>query len=270
MVMQGLLRRPDWRIFEFAMTVYHRKMSDTLLVSVTAVVFLGALTRMTFGFGEAVITMPLLTLLPLPWRTTVALMGLVGLTVACVAIIAGRRHIDWRILWPLALSALVGIPMGLLMMRVVPEPLMIGILGALLIAYGIASLARKRDYPVHWASRWSLLFGFVSGALGSAYNLNGIPIAVYGTLSDWPPDTFRSTLQGYFLVSGALIVSAQGLSGLWSRQMFTLYGLSLPAIAAAILVGRQLHRHLSTAKFQRALYILIAGLGALLITRALG
>jgi len=69
-------------------------MSITLILTVITVVFLGALTRTAFGFGEAVVSMPLLTLLPISLHTAVSLMGFVGLTVALVAVGTGWRHID--------------------------------------------------------------------------------------------------------------------------------------------------------------------------------
>ncbi len=245
-------------------------MSISVILGVIFVVFLGALTRMTFGFGAAVVSMPLLTLLPIKLHTVVSLMGLVGLTVAMLAVLAGWQHIDRKTLIQLTLAALLGIPVGLTMVMFIPTKVITILLGAVLIVYGIYSLnqsVHKSDsIKVH--ERWGLLFGFASGVFGSAYNFNGVPIAVYGSLRKWSPSKFRSTLQAYFLISGILIVAGQGIGGMWSTDMFILYVFSLPAIAAAIIVGTILHRHMPTAKFQRYVYLLITALGTVLLVKS--
>lgn len=248
-------------------------MSVTLVLAVILVVFLGALTRSTFGFGEAVVSMPLLTLLPIGLHTAVALMGLVGLTVALLAVATGWRHIERKELVPLLMAALIGIPVGLVMVTIVPARMTLGLLGALLMLYGAYSFRHSvRPLAVvpttKIAKPWGVLFGFVSGVIGSAYNFNGVPVAVYGTLRRWLPDTFRSTMQAYFLFSGALIVSAQGLGGLWTADVFLLYGLSIPAVAAANLVGTMFHRRIQTGNFQRYVFLLIAVLGTVLLAKS--
>jgi len=249
-------------------------MSITLILAVITVVFLGALTRTTFGFGEAVISMPLLTLLPISLHTAVSLMGFVGLTAALLTVISGWRHVDTAALLPLVLAALVGIPVGLFMVTFVPTKAITGLLGAMLITYGIyavrqSQFALQDILPRKIHERWGLLFGFFSGVFGSAYNFNGVPVAIYGSLRKWHPDKFRSTMQAYFLISGAMIVAGQGIGGLWTTGVVTLYGLSLPAIAAAIIVGTVLQRRIPTAKFQRYVFFLITALGTVLLVKSI-
>ncbi|OFW82005.1 MAG: permease [Alicyclobacillus sp. RIFOXYA1_FULL_53_8] len=249
-------------------------MSTTLILAVIAVVLLGSLTRATFGFGEAVVSMPLLTLLPISLHTAVSLMGFVGLTVALLAVMTGWRHINRSALIPLVFAALGGIPVGLVLVIFIPTPAIIGLLGGMLIAYGVYSLtqsmfARQVTQPRRIHPRWGLVFGFASGVFGSAYNFNGVPVAVYGSLRGWHPDSFRSTMQAYFLISGTLIVAGQGISGMWTVDAFTLYCFSLPAMAVATTVGTILHRCIPTAKFQMYVFLLIMTLGTVLLVKSI-
>lgn len=242
------------------------KMSITLILAVVIVVFLGALTRTTFGFGDAVVGMPLLTLLPVDLRTSVSLMGLVGLSVALLAVTTGWRHINRPALIPLVLAALAGIPVGLALVTLVPAVTVIGTLGVALVGYGTYSLARP-DFRLR-RKGWGLLFGFASGVLGSAYNFNGVPVAVYGSLRGWDPANFRSTMQAYFMLSGALIVAGQGISGMWSGEVFALYLFCLPAMILAVILGTRLHRSMPMAKFQRYVFLLITALGVVLFVKS--
>lgn len=248
-------------------------MSVLLILTVVFIVFLGALTRTTFGFGEAVVSMPLLALLPVNLHTSISLMGLVGLTVAALTVTTGWRQINYRELIPLVFAALAGIPVGLVMVTVIPVKIITGLLGVALIAYGGYSASRKSLTSEDTQDRkrkplWSLLFGFASGVFGSAYNFNGVPVAVYGSIRGWKPRTFRSTMQAYFLMSGTLIVAGQGLSKMWTANLFVLYFFSLPVIAAAIAVGTILHKNIPTAKFQRYVFFLITTLGVVLFVKS--
>lgn len=248
-------------------------MSELLILAVTIAVFLGALTRTTFGFGEAVVSMPLLVLLPVPLHTSIALMGLVSLTVAAVTITTGWRHINRQDLLPVVVAALMGIPVGLWMVTSVPPRLVTELLGVALIAYGAYSLSRKQMASNAARDRgpqpiWGLVLGFASGVFGSAYNFTGVPVAIYGSFRGWQPQTFRSTMQAYFLVAGTLIVAGQGMSHMWTLKMARLYLFSLPAIAAAVLVGTTLHKYLPAAKFHRYVVLLTTALGSLLLVKS--
>jgi uncharacterized protein len=245
-------------------------MSTTLILLVIAVVFIGSLMRATFGFGEAVVGMPLLALLPLDLHTSISLIGLAGLTVALIAVSTGWRHIDRPALIRLAITTLLGIPVGLVLVLYAPALVITVALGIFLVAYGVYSLAKPMitktaQRPLMDSPAWALPFGFAAGTLGSAYNFNGVPVVIYGTMRRWTPDRFRETLQAHFLISGIMVVIGQALGGLWTKDLFTLYGLSLPFIIAATFYGAYLHRRIPSHKFERYVFILIVLLGAVLL-----
>ena len=171
------------------------------------------------------------------------------------------------------ITALAGIPIGLLMVTFVPTNIVTGILGSALVVYGAYSLSHRRMTSDDTQGRlrhplWGLLFGFASGVFGSAFNFTGVPVAIYGSFRQWEPQNFRSTMQAYFLIVGPLIVAAQGMSKMWTSYMFTLYLFSLPALALAILAGTKLHKNIPTAKFQHYVFLMIAALGAVLVVKS--
>lgn len=237
---------------------------------VVLAVFAGALTRATFGFGEAVVSMPLLALLPVSLHTSASLIGLAGLTVALLSLASRRRQFDRAVLLRLSAGTVVGIPLGLALLLVVPAAVTAVALGLFLVLYAGYSLLptpRLRRAGLAWAGPT----GVLAGALGSAYNFNGVPVVVYGTLRGWRPAEFRGTLQAHFVVSGALVVTAQALGGVWTSAVPRLFALSLPAIALATWCGHRLHRRIPAARFARYVHLLVLALGILLVARvALG
>jgi uncharacterized protein len=242
----------------------------TIITLAVIAVFVGALMRTMFGFGEAIVSMPLLALLPIPIDTSVSLIGLAGLTVAALTVVGGWRHIERPVLIRLAISTVIGVPVGLVMIHLTPATIITTGLGVFLVAYGGYSMIKKKlfkaiDHPLLNSRGWVLPFGFASGALGSAYNFNGVPVAVYGTLRQWNPDRFRGTLQAHFLISGVLVVTGQALGGLWTINTLILYGYSIPAILLATLLGVYINKRIPAKRFESYLFLIIILLGVLLL-----
>ena len=245
-------------------------MSITLILLAVAAVFIGALMRSMFGFGEAIVSMPLLTLLPIPLHTSVSLIGLAGLTVALLTVFSGWRHIERPVLIRLAASTVIGIPVGLIVLNTIPSYIITSVLGIFLIGYGAYCLIKKNlskaiDRPLLNSRGWVWPFGFASGVLGSAYNINGVPVMIYGTLRRWNPERLRGTLQAHFLISGVLVVAGHALGGLWTADAFVLYAYSMPAILLATGLGVMLNKRIPARKFERILFVIIIALGILLL-----
>ena len=235
------------------------------LAPVIAVVFAAALVRATFGFGDALVGMPLLALF-IPLRAATPLMALIAPVLSAGLLAREWRHLDLRGSLRLVLSTVAGIPFGLLLLARVsekPVDLVLAVVIVLFSAYGLArpGLLRLRSEAAAPA------FGFVAGVLGGAYNTNGPPVVLYGALRGWPPERFRASLQGYFLPTGLAILTGQGIAGLWTRPVITAFLASLPAALLAVLIGSMIGRRIPAARFQRYVYALMLGLGLTLLIK---
>lgn len=233
------------------------------LLPIILIVAGSTLVRSTFGFGDALIAMPLLTLVAGVSMAT-PLVGLVALTSAATIVAGSWRQIDITAAWRLIVASILGIPVGLYLLHAAPESVVKRILGLLLIGFGLYHLARPKLPELH-SSTLAYPFGFVAGVLGGAYNTNGPPVVIYGTLRRWQPTRFRATLQGYFLPTSIFIVVGHALGGLWSAEVLQAYGWSVPFVFGAIFTGGKLNRRLPVAKFIRVLYLLLILFGLLLM-----
>ena len=234
----------------------------TLLLTLL-IFFIATTIRSTFGFGDALITMPLLTII-LGIQTATPLFALVASTVALIIVLFSRQSIDFKAAWRLVIATVVGIPFGILLLKVAPEKIVIKALGVFLIVFGIYRLTRS-ELPRLTNGRWAYLFGFIAGILGSAYNTNGPPIVIYGTMQRWNPERFRATLQGYFLPSGLVIIASHSLNHLWTLNVFRLYLLALPVVLIATLIGGKLNQLIPIQRFGRLLFTIFIFLGVLLL-----
>src|SRR3954453_11175963 len=101
--------------------------ADRTTLPVLAVLFLAPLIRSTFGFGEALVAVPLLALL-IPVEVAAPLAVLVSITVAGLVLLQDWQHVQLRSAWRLILATLPGIPVGLWLLTAVPGPVVKAVL----------------------------------------------------------------------------------------------------------------------------------------------
>ena len=240
-------------------------MSDTVFV--VAVFFCATIVRSALGFGEALIAVPLVAfVLPVDVAAPVAV--LVSITVAAVVLASDWRHVQVGTALRLTGFTLLGVPLGLMALRIVPEPIVKGTLGAVVAGFSAFSLKRRQPFRLE-NDRLAWLFGVSAGVLGGAYGMNGPPLVVYGALRGWTPQRFRATLQGYFLPASVVGMLGYWAAGLWTAQVNQYYLLSLPAILLAIPLGRLIHTRLDPRRFLIAIHAGLFASGVALILHAM-
>lgn len=240
----------------------------SLIIQVMLAVFLGSLMRSIFGFGDSVISMPLLALLPIPFSTSVALIGLTGLTSALFYAVSSWKDKDTIVLKKLSIATVIGIPFGLILVRHANQQWISFLLGIILVVYAIFSLTGSPNRQLSLQKKFahpraSYPFGFASGMLGSAYNMNGIPVVLYAAARDWTPKQYSSNVQAHFFVSSALIILSHIIGGFYTKTLGIFYLASIPAVLLAILIGNQLSARISVVNFKRYVFYLIFLLGFL-------
>jgi uncharacterized membrane protein YfcA len=235
-------------------------------LQVAAVLFLATTIRSAFGFGEALIAVPLLALI-VPVEVAAPVAVLVSITVALIAVVQDWRHVHVRSAGWLVASTLAGIPLGLLLLKAVAEPIVKGVLAAVILAFSSYTLLSRREHELkNDNAAW--LFGFTAGVLGGAYGMNGPPLVIYGSLRRWSPERFRATLQGYFLPASALGMFGYWLSGLWTPAVSRFYLVSLPAVLVATFLGRVVNRRMEARRFLFYVHVGLCVVGAVLLVQA--
>ena len=174
--------------------------ADGTVLVVLGVVFVATLIRSAFGFGEALVAVPLLARV-IPVAESVPLAALLSITVAAIIVVQDWRHIHFHSAWRLVLASLPGIPIGLWMLTSVPEPVVKLILAVVIIGFSTYCLVGRAPFELK-SDRLAWLFGFWAGVLGGAYGMNGPPLVIYGSLRRWSA-ALSSDLAG-ILLSGEL------------------------------------------------------------------
>jgi uncharacterized membrane protein YfcA len=241
-------------------------MEFTLILGLVLIVFTAIFISATFGFGDALINMPLLTLL-LGSSDTAPLVACLSMFNSGIIFFYDRGAADKKRLLPLLFSALLSMPLGFYVARVADEQAVKMVLGGLIMAFAIYNLFIKQmlaviAIPSAGFDPKAIIFGTISGLFGGAYNISGPPVVLYGTLCAWSPLTFSATLQSFFFPLACTAVAMRANCGEYNSQIFFYLLIALPALILATLLGRYANSRITNpARFQRIIQVVLLFLG---------
>jgi uncharacterized membrane protein YfcA len=236
---------------------------DPAALVVAAVILAAVFTQSLVGFGSAMIAMALLSA-RLGLAVAAPLVALVALTLEAVVLARHARSFNLNAVWRLIAGALLGVPVGVLAVRLVPERVMLPVLGLVIGGYALYALWGRR-LPALAHPGWALAAGALAGVLGGAYNTSGPPVILYGDCRRWPPAQFKSNLQGFFLVNDLMVLVGHAFAGNLTPDVWRHYLAALPAVALGLLLGLALERRFSPAGFRRLALLMLLALGARLL-----
>ena len=242
---------------------------DGVTIYVLIVIFVATLIRSVFGFGEALVAVPLLAL-RLPVKIAAPLAVLMSVTVALIIVLQDWHHVEFRSAGWLLGASVFGIPLGVLLLARGDHRVLTAGLGGIIMAFALHALTRRQVHPLAADNLpWLLGCGFCAGVLGGAFGMNGPPLAIYGAMRRWSAQRFRATLQGYFLPASVLGLVGYFLAGLLGREVTRYYLVSLPCAVVAILLGGVVNRRLRGDVFVRYVYAGLVVVGAILAMQAI-
>ena len=235
-----------------------------VLLGIALVSLLAFVVRGLTGFGSSMIGIGAGSMLLPPAQVVPAFLALELLTT--VNLLPGVwRSIDWRSLrWVMAGCALTT-PLGLLLlaglpanpMRLLVSACLLGI--ALLMLGGLAQRLAPQRTP---GPAGALAVGGLAGVLNGAAGIGGPPAIVF-YFATTSVATSRATLIGFFLFTDVYALAWAGGSGLLGDAGWRLIVLALPFSLAGIWLGQRWYRRLDEARLRRAVWWLLAALGAL-------
>jgi len=203
--------------------------------------------RSAIGFGDALLAMPVLAIF-IGLNIATPIVALCSVTYSILILSKEWRRVKIKDVLVLVITAFLGIPIGIYLLKGNYESLLKIFLGVTVILFSLFNLIKNKSFYLK-SDKSSFVFGFLSGILGGAYNTNGPPVLIYSALRGWDPKTFRATLQGYFLPTGFMIAIGHFLGGLWSKEILLNYVFLLPVILAGVLIGGFVNKKINEDDF---------------------
>jgi hypothetical protein len=245
-------------------------LSAEVLAASSFIVFIAFFVRGVSGFGSATVAIPLLAhVIPLKLAVPLLLVHDLLSTIATVTI--DRRAIDRSEILRLLPPSVAGVIVGVTLLVTLPAAPLLGMLGALVIVFGIRTLLNPHgSAPI--SRLWALPAGFAGGALGGAFGSGAAtPSMIYLTHRLADKSRVRGTFSAFAIIDYSFRVVTFAATGLLlNRELFVLVALTLPAMALGLYVGNRLHGRISSERALKVIGALLVASGVALLWKALG
>ena len=251
------------------------------------IIFCGHLVKGVSGFGSALFAVPLLMfILDVKFVTPVFL--IFDLASGAMLVATNWRSIHRRLLLLLLCGLLAGTALGTWVLLSFSHVLLKRILGVLVTGWAAWTLVarqhparagadggtsaytravRDRTMRVSTPERYlAPLSGFLGGALGAMFSVNGPPIIIYLSHVLEEKQAFRATLYGIFFADACYKLVLFTANGLLTGRVLGFALLMAPFLVAGTLAGAWLQRTIDQALFRKVVagILVVAGVTLLI------
>lgn len=241
-----------------------------LIAAIAAVTLVGLAKGGLTGLGA--LGTPILALAMPPVQAAAILLPILIVQDA-VSVFAFRRDWDrWVVGWMLP-GALAGIALGWWFAAALDEHVVLALLGAITLGFGLYRLWIERGGRIVAPSRspgWvGSLFGVALGLASQIAHAGGPPFQMWVAPRRLPHTLFVGTGAVLFAIVNWAKVPAYLALGAFDRSALLTSALLLPVAIASTLAGVRIVRRLDGRAFYRIVYLLMIALGLKLLWDAL-
>ncbi len=242
---------------------------DTLsieqLLAVAAIVFMGALVFCTVGFGIGVASFPLLLLLVDP-QSAVVVINTVSLPMFALVIWQTRQHIPALQVLPIAAAGLVGVPVGIFILRDADTALLRISIVVLIIALTLLAAFNTRQ-TLPRSTPIGMGVGFVVSVILNAFGVGGALMALAWLSHKMSSHALRGSLSLYFLAVEGVGVIGYGAAGLLTEDRLQLMGISLLPVVLGWGLALLILRRINETMFRRLVIVAIIVTSMMVLAR---
>lgn len=241
----------------------------TVLV-VSGIVLVATVMQRVVGFGDALLAVPLMTLV-IPAKSAVVVALLMGTVTTAWLLFRCWAHVEWRTTRLFGAGIAAGAPMGVVILSLISAVMLrvtVGVVVCIAAAWIIISSRWLNRFGAPRTSR-TLALGLASGILSTSVATSGPPLVYELRRMGFVDDRFRGTISGAFMISGAVGLPLLAVAGLISAPDLGLAGASLAACAVGIYLGSWICGRMQTVHFVWVADLLLLATGAVTIAKAI-
>jgi uncharacterized membrane protein YfcA len=239
--------------------------SDPTLAAYAALVILLAyVVRGIAGFGSGLIAVPLLSVMA-PVQMVVPVVVSLDYVGSGVQSVRNLGRVVWREQLTLLPFSLIGIALGLVVLRGVSTTVLSRALGGFVIVYAVYQLLSLP--PLRGSRLAAIACGLLGGLVGTLFGTGGPFYAIYFNLRGLDKAEFRATFATNFLIDGGARLVGYAVAGLYGWSTLEWTTIALPLMAAGLYLGGRIHLGLSQRAFVRLVSLILVASGAALLVR---
>lgn len=173
-----------------------------------------------------------------------------------------RRDVNYKVLALIVGGAVIGMPVGAIILRDTDTEMMRRAIGLAMIGLAIC-LQFKPSAPFKRETAACLGIGTVSGVLSASIGVSGPPLVLLGLKQMWPQAQFRATLITCFLCTSSLSLMVQRSVGVLTFESLQFVVWGAPGLAFGFLTSSWLRKHLHRTSIFRWISIGVVITGGL-------
>ena len=224
------------------------------LLAVVVIICIAAVLQSISGFGFSLLAMPLLSIF-VDIQDAVVIATLCGIFTNAVHLRKDFQLVERSIARRISLSALIGMPLGVVVLSVFSATHMRAIIGAVIVV--LVFLMMRNFILKTENTNVDIVLGAFSGLLATSVSTNGPPLVFLLQSKQLDPWRLRATLAYVFTISGCASFIVLMIAGKGSIEAFQYAMLSLPAMYLGTVVGRKARLRVTQEAFKRLVYVLL-------------
>jgi uncharacterized membrane protein YfcA len=228
------------------------------------IIFLAYVVRGIAGFGSGLIAVPLLSVMA-PVQMVVPVVVSLDYVASGIQSVRYLGRVVWREQRTLLPFSLIGIALGLVVLRGVPTTVLSRALGGFVIVYALYPLLPLP--PLRGSRTSAIACGLVGGLMGTLFGTGGPFYAIYFNLRGLNKEEFRATFATNFLIDGGVRLAGYAVAGLFGWNTLAWAGVALPLMAAGLYLGGRIHLDLTPRAFARLVSVILLASGTVLLVR---
>ena len=220
-----------------------------------AAVALGASIQGATGFGFAVLSIPLLSLIYDP-HTAVILGLCLSVVSSSMMVVRLRAQVDWRALARWVAYGAAGLPVGVWIFGAL-DPGRLKLLIAVVVGLLAIVLLRGVTLRTRYLGRAEFVAALTAGTLATSVGMPGPPMVLFVSVAAYEKARFRATLSSFGFVTSLLSVGALALAGSVSLRVLGLAGTLSVGIVGGLMLGAFVQRGFDQRQFNRAVLVIL-------------
>jgi uncharacterized membrane protein YfcA len=229
--------------------------SVAALAVVAGALFVGSVLNALVGFGFALTTVPLMALAIGP-RNAVVLSAILGLLSNGGVSLRHRVDVDRGLLGRLFGGGVIGMPVGLALLLVLPER-WIGVGIGVVVLAAVAALAFAPE-PTAVPATADVVAGIATGVLNTSVGVSGPPVVTALHGHRLSKAAFRSTASALFGLNGVVALVLFAVAGEITAELVGTAAVTVWAWPLGWYVGDRLHRRVDESRFRGLVLVLLA------------
>ncbi|WED24853.1 sulfite exporter TauE/SafE family protein [Vibrio sp. JC009] len=209
---------------------------DTTVIIVSLIIALAGFTQGLTGFGSAMVSVPLLSLV-VGAQTAVPIAGIIGWLVTLPIAWKMRHAIQHKVGLILFAGSVPASFVGAKLLATMPAQYILLTMGIVLIVSSLHSFRSSKPVFEKTSIPVTIGAGFTSGVLGASVGESGPPVIAYTSMQPWTADQVKATLTFFFMLQMIGANVSFYSEGLITDEVISHVVNSLPAFAVGIAGG---------------------------------